>query len=375
MITRFNIQSGEWSIQSIQNSSPIPIARTNALGAYQSETDKLYILGGSGPEKGRADDKFTKRLPLTDLWSFDFDSARWSKIGNVKLPKIDHFIAKGVRMIGRVNDQARTAFDATSNQWYIPVRRPDGVLPGLLKIDITSPSAQLISQYSGDFERQHVPIGLFYDQDNSRLLLLVYENATSDTYRITTFQVSQSELDTAFSGRPNLLEKKRTASIPFTTIGYIIILFGIGGIGYLLYVKGYFQKITSSSTKRGTPNEINISVDADESSLIVNGEKITNLFHQQEWDLIQHLIHQKDESIDFIPTHKIEEHLWPDRTDSDYVRKMRNDLIANINKKFSRIDEFPGDWDFIVGRKSKADRRKMEYGINPDIYITVRSSN
>ena len=71
-------------------------------------------------------------------------------------------------------------------------------------------------------------------------------------------------------------------------------------------------------------------------------------------------------------TDEIEEALWSDQTNLDYIRKLRNRVLHNINETFREVTGMDEDCELVLGRRSEEDRRKMEYGLNPDRVLRIK---
>ncbi len=67
----------------------------------------------------------------------------------------------------------------------------------------------------------------------------------------------------------------------------------------------------------------------------------------------------------FLDSQEIEELLWSDIESYDYRRRLRNDILKAINRKFEK--NHPGVDSIILRKKDPDDNRRYLYGLNKNL--------
>ena len=372
-ITRYSHENREWEIVSVKPNSPLPDKRTKPLGRYWTKSNSFYIAGGNSYKTDRPDDLYKANVNLTDLWRFDVIKPNWKKLGSLSLEKINPLIQYLPPHPDNINHQSQTAFDHERGNWYIPIANFEGS-PALLRINLKNSTAKIVKRFSGEREENQVPLAIHYDDINGQLLLFTFSSiSSSNAYPVEVFSVSDDSLDATYANATDFWEKSRF----WSSWG-----FAFGGFLLLLSIGFYFTKRSSSSNFSKNLNvifpffyrpTISIRPDGNDPQISIDGEDITNRFTKSELQLLRLLGRTHGESgSSFISNEKIENQLQNGDNTPDYLRKLRVNIIKNINRKFRKFDVI--DNDVIIGRQSDQDRRKREYGINLDLNIETNTS-
>lgn len=339
-ITYYNEELQEWNIQNVHPESEVPGPRVPETGIYVPSQNAFYLFGGDMPdEKNRADDQFTGRSNLNDLWKFSFDENTWTKLGTVPL-SYDYYKGSNMRRYGRINKVSGSFYSASSMTWYIPTATEGrGDLVNLIPVDLsTGRIMKPIVLESGMNPDEFLPASFHFDQENKQVIVVGLKKIT-DTQRFPIEVVSVSE--------DSLLSKLKPVAMA-------------SGTSPLLYAGGFLMlcfALLLLYWKRRTKTLGNLQ------SFSMRKEDIEQLgwLNGQERKLLNVLASSEN----YMDTNELEKQVWGEIENYDYRRKLRNETINSINRKFSR--HFNSNSELITRIKDPEDNRRYLYGINEHV--------
>lgn len=371
MITRYAPEAKEWFIVSVKPDSPLPPPRTDAAGFFDSGERSIYIIGGTGPTVSRQDDIYTEHRELNGLWRFSLEENRWEKLGIIDLPGLPGFKPYRTRY---TNQMAKQAYDGKRGLFYFTMQteQKSDYAPGIYCFDSRHSVVKRVIALHGQFRGQHSPLAFYYDPQRDRLLVFALLNLAKTKRRpIIVFEASHKTLHKAFSeSGTNLLQgSPRQQALP----GWAVL--SAAGLVVLLAGGAWLFRARSLSWGRGEHYGADRSAPdghtgsrqlvAGKEKLLLGSVPAEEIFDGKELELLKLMVKRLQSGRTYLLTDEIEEALWSDQTNIDYVRKLRNKVLHNINRKFRVALNLQKEAVLVEGRRSESDRRKMEYGLNP----------
>ncbi|MGK7370445.1 MAG: kelch repeat-containing protein [Candidatus Halalkalibacterium sp. M3_1C_030] len=342
-ITYFNEELQEWNIQNVHPESDVPDPRIPETGIYIPSQDAFYFFGGDMPDvKNRADDQFTGRSELNDIWKFSFEDNTWTKIGKVP-HAYDFYKGSGNRRYGRINKITGSFYSPESMTWYIPTAKEGrGDLVNLIPVDLSTGNImQPIVLESGLNPDEFLPANFLFSRESGNVVIVGLKKITgSKRYPVEIVTFSED----------SLLARNDSGSFVAGNSRYIYIG-GILTVGILLLLVYW--------------NKRNKSLGRLNSIALARGEiQQLNWLNEQEKDLLAVFA----DSGSYMETNELEERLWQDIDNYDYRRKLRNETIKSINRKFKR--HYDTESGLISRIKDPEDNRRYLYGLNRDFLET-----
>lgn len=339
-ITYFNTALEEWNIQNVHPESVVPEPRIPETGIYIPFEDAFYFFGGYLPEnKNRADDQFTRRLKPNDVWKFTFEDNTWTKLGSVPAD-YEYYQGTSNRRYGRINKISGSFYSDSSRIWYIPTALEGrGDLVNFVPVDLISGKILTpIVMDSGLNSDEFLPASFHFDRRNGKVIIVGLKKIT-ETERYPIEIVSFEEDSLLFR-----IHDRSETSIGSRFIyagGFLLLCF------VLLLV--YWKRRTGMPVYLESINKI--GDDFTQSAWLNNQEK----------KMLDVLL----ESETFLETSELEEQIWDDIDNYDYRRKLRNETINAINRKFRK--HYNTGSELISRIKDPEDNRRYLYGINKEI--------
>lgn len=338
-ITYFNTELKEWNIQNVHPESEVPGPRTPETGIYIPARDEFYLFGGDMPDvNNRADDQFTGRSTLNDIWKFSFKDNTWTKIGTVS--SVYHYYqGSSKRRYGRINKISGSFYSPNSMTWYIPTATEGrGDLVNLVPVDLSTEKVMKpIVLESGLNPDEFLPISFHFDREHSMVVIVGLKKITgTDSYPMQVITISEDSL-------LSRLESGTAASAmsPFLYAGGVILL---SFVLLLMYWK---------RRKKSLGNLTSFHIHRDDIQRM-------QWFNEQERNLLEVLA----ESESYMESSELEEQLWNEIDNYDYRRKLRNETINAINRKFST--HYNTSSELISRIKDPEDNRRYLYGISEE---------
>lgn len=338
-ITYYNTELEEWNIQNVRPESRVPEPRIPKTGIYVPEQDAFYLFGGNLPdERNRADDQFTGRTVLNDIWKFSFDDNTWSNLGTVP-SEYDYYKGSSNRRYGNINKISGSFYSASSMTWYIPTATEGrGDLVNLIPVDLsTGKILTPIVLESGLNPDEFLPASFHFDQQEREVIIVGLKKITeTDRYPIQVVSFSEDSLLTGM-GTSSVTSDR---SPLLYAGGFLLLCFVL----LLMYWK----------RRTKVPRNLN------SLHTIRDDFRQLDWLNNQEKKLLEVLL----ESETYMETNEMEERIWDEIDNYDYRRKLRNETINAINRKFRRYYDTSSD---LIGRiKDPEDNRRFLYGINEE---------
>lgn len=339
-ITYFNTELQEWNIQNVNPESEVPDPRIPETGVYVPSQNAFYFFGGNVPDvKNRADDQFTGRSDLNDIWKFSFEHNFWTKIGTVP-QAYDFYKGSKNRRYGRINKMSGSFYSPKSMIWYIPTATEGrGDLVNLVPVDLsTGQIMNPIVLESGLKPDEFLPSNFLFDRESNTVVIVGLKKLTgSDRYPVEVITFPEDTLLAGINSESFLAANNRYIYVgSFLLAGILLLLF-------------YWNK------KNKSLDTLNpVTVDSSDFRQL-------EWLNEQEKNLLEELVNSES----YMETNELEERLWSDIDNYDYRRKLRNETIKSINQKFK--NRYNTASNLISRVKDPEDNRRFLYGLNREL--------
>lgn len=340
-ITYYDKELQEWRVQNIDPASQIPSPRVPHAGVYVSSLNEFFIYGGSIPsQKQRADDQYTSSHDINDIWRFSFADNSWDRITTID-QRYRFYNPESFMRISRTNGISGSAYSDKSDLWYIPVitedvsdnlvfLKPLNAASGQVGESILLPSIESMPI---------VPTSFLFNSSSGNLIIVGIKKITdTDQYPVEVIRVSEDSL---------LSELQFAAPKGDGYWVYILILLLLVGLSGGFYVKNHSKEKGDYSKGKKSFTEQQVQ----QMQWLKSDEKL----------LLKYLFDNRG----YLESMRIDEAVWPDIANYDYRRKLRNDIINSINKKFRK--RLSVNVDIIERIKDPDDQRRYLYGLNEDV--------
>lgn len=338
-ITYFNSEIREWMLHAVSTNSPLPDARGANTGFYDPKEDAFYMFGGTYSEGNRPDDKYVNKNTSEDLWKFEFESEQWEYITDLSFDGWSYEYPGNGFNVGKVNRLSTSVYSPVSNNYYIPFSRKEGT-------DVMFHLAAFNTKSHKIFEPTEIPVN--YNQT------VIYSN----------YLYNPKKEEFVFIGKMHLTNQRKypvkVITLPEDSmlavmskqepgIARIALGLSFGGILIIAFILMLRYRNSESTSVQETDNN-----QRDKITEILTG------LSEHEKNILQVLYGNEG----FMESHELEVETWPDITNYDYRRKLRNETIKSLNEKFK--GEIDGE-EAICRRKDPNDNRRFLYGLNERI--------
>ena len=341
MMVHFNHSRNEWAVQTVDRNSPYPSRRIPATGIYDQQQDRLYIFGGRGTESEYAEDRNSKGREFRDIWSFSFGSQKWKKIMTLEQLENGSDGALHPSKIGKLNKQSSSLYLPNEQLWFIPTFNTKPLYDTFHFRVIRLSSQNAKGVVSPDFGRSNkfMPTNYFYNHAEDEVVFLGINNlANANTYPVHIHRMPTDSLMAKISVPPFYLSSK--------LYYYLTGLAVIGGFLYWFYRnEAYSERAEEQESKTFSYH-----------SLLQ-----ASWYNSQEKKMLEFMYEQDQ----FLDAQEIEELLWSDIESYDYRRRLRNDTLKAINRKFKK--HYPALGNIILRKKDPDDNRRYLYGLNKQL--------
>lgn len=341
MMVHFNHSRNGWELQAVDRSSPYPSRRVPTTGMYNPQQDRLYIFGGWGTESGYPENQNSSSQEFQDIWSFSFDSQQWKKIMTLEELENGSGSLISPSKIGGINKQSSSLYLPKVQFWFIPKFNPKPQDNTFSLRAVHLPSRDSKGLISPDFNRSNkfIPTNYFHNSNKDEAVFIGIDNLTNaNSYPVRVQHIPADSLMAKISDPPIYLSTK--------LYYYLIGLTVIGGVLYWFY-----RKRDNGKTAEKQVIE-NISYHSLIQASWCNSQKKKLLAYMHEQDR-------------FLDSQEIEELLWSDIESYDYRRRLRNDILKEINQKFK--NHYPSLGSIILRKKDPNDNRRYLYGLNKQL--------
>lgn len=335
-ITSFNSNTNEWSLFSVSENSSLPVKRIPHSGFYNSTTNEFYIHGGETSSSGEYDGRNLKKIVLTDIWKLSLENAKWTKVSEIELQDFSFFRSFEVDAIRTKKKISTSFFSPNSNIWYLPVmnkKAKTGYI-SLKPFDISNSKALPIIEIPNEQNLDFLPCNfLFNPKTNSAILVGINYLSNSLEMPVIVLSLPESELIA-------LIDKSTPKPNYFIYLAIGVALF----FSFIFYFK---QKSDGSEEALA---KLNIQ-DIEKFNWLNSDEK-----------LILEFLNKSETGLE---SQELEDSVWPHIVNYDYKRKLRNETVNSINKKYSSL--FKSNLELIIRKKDISDHRRFIFSLNPDI--------
>lgn len=338
MMVHFNDSLNEWELQTVNPGSPYPDRRIPKTGMYNQQQDRLYIFGGRGTESGNPGDRSSGSREFRDIWSFSFDSKKWEKVMTLGQLENGSGSTTPSSKVWKTNKKSSSLYLPDEQLWFIPTFVPKPLFDtfNFRVIGLSAHNAKGL--VSPDFDSSHLfmPTNYFYNPNEDEVVFVGIENlANANAYPIRIHRMPADSLMANISEQPFYLS--------FKLFYYLIGLVIIGGVLFWFY----------REQAKGKSAEEQESKTISYQSLLQ-----ASWYNSQEKKLLEYM-HEQDR---FLDSQELEELLWSDIESYDYRRRLRNDTLKGINRKFKK--HYPHLGKLILRKKDPDDNRRYLYGLN-----------
>jgi len=342
MIVHFNQSRAEWELQNVNRNSSYPSRRVPQTGVYDSQRDRLYIFGGRGTVSENSENQNLKSQEYRDIWTFSFESQEWQKVMTATQLENDSRGYGRPSIIGKINNQSSSVYLPGEQMWLIPTYDPDPLFETFSFRTINLSSNSENGLISPDFIRsgKFAPTNYHYFPEKDEVVFIGVKNVTNATaYPVGVHQMPADSLMAKISDTSFYLSN---------TAYYVLIGLAIfGGALFLFY-------------RNQAANDKKIEEDTNKIPL-------EDSFIQASWlnEREKKLLTYMKEHDHFMESQEIEELLWSDIESYDYRRRLRNDILKDINQKFKK--HHPDLGKLILRKKDPNDKRRYLYGLNKQL--------
>lgn len=341
LMIHFDHSLNEWQVQAVDRSSAYPGRRIPQTGFYDPRQDQLYIFGGRGTKSGHPEDQNTKAREFWDVWRFSFESQKWTKIMELEPSERSSEGIVHPSGVATINKQSSSLYLPDEQLWLIPSYDPEPLIDNFnfRVIKLSSHEAKGVISPAFDRTNNLMPTNYFYNPNEDEAVFLGIDNLpNANSSPVHIHSISADSLTAKIIESPFYLSVK---------LYYYLI--GLTVIGGLLY---WFFKIRTNGENTEEQPLDSISYDSLQNA---------SWYNSQEKKLLTYMYEQDR----FLDTQDIEELLWNDIESYDYRRRLRNDIIKEINKKFKK--HHPGLGRIILRKQDPDDKRRYLYGLNPQL--------
>lgn len=341
-ITCFSPEIKEWAIITVDPNSTLPIPRNAKTGFYDSVENAFYMFGGIYSVNNRPDDKNMNREKKEDLWKFSFNSMQWEYIADLSFGDWEYEYPGNHFNVKRVNSLTTSVFSPISNNYYIPFGKEDGTNAIFHLAAFNTKTNQLFEPVEIPFENERTFIltNYLFNPKSKELVFVGKSHLTNQ--RSFPIRIITLPEDTLLA-----LMKEREPKIAHIALG--LSFGGILIIAFILMLRS--KKSQNSSSENMGANQ------AEKIADIITG------LSEHEKNILR-VLHDNEGHME---SHELEVETWPEITNYDYRRKLRNETIKSLNTKLR--DVIDGD-EAIYRKKDPNDNRRFLYGLNEMISDT-----
>ncbi|SMO32804.1 hypothetical protein [Fodinibius sediminis] len=336
ILTFYNYQINEWNVQPVDPNSEMPPPQAPIFGTYHPEKNSFFLLGGTSPKEHRQDDQYTEMITRYDYWSFDFDKERWNREASFNLPGFEPYNPFTLTQFSKNARLSITTLSTESNTWYFPLWRTNQSRDIIFLTSLNVHENQLFDPIKLNFgvSRVFLPASFLYNNNGDIVFVGIDYLSHQSHAPIRLYSIPE---DTIHAVRQT------------SESGTEILFWGILILIVLTAVIITFRSSWHSGSLTADP-----------------AFSLDELDHY-EWMSINERKLLRFLAKDGIckETQEIEEYLWPDISNYDYRRRLRNDLLKSLNHKIRQHTDL--EQEVIFKKPDPSDRRKKLYGIHPAI--------
>lgn len=339
LLTFFNKDINEWNLHDVSPPSPLPEPRAPQAGTYVASERAFYVYGGEAPVEGQVDSPSTRRVIKRDIWKFLFEKSQWEKLLTLSENDLTFYSATLSERVSRTNALSNSFFSPASGIWYLPMAPVDRVDDTfyLKPVDFRAGAEYNDIKLSFGQSKDFLPTNFLFDAKSETVIVVGVDYlSTTDSYPLRIVQIAERTLLSMIS---------RTA--PFASGSYLYYLAGFILVGVLVTGLVVWKKSKSR----------------DGLDLPLHATDVEQLewLNDQEKALVRTLF----SALRPLESQELEEAVLTNVVNFDYRRKLRNEIIRSINKKFD--SKFPDQGKLIIRQKDPNDNRRYVYSLNANL--------
>jgi hypothetical protein len=390
-ITYYDQNAHEWNLLRTPHSKILPTPQENTTGIFDYKNRSLWMIGSSSYTIGR-------RIQTSQisneraLWKFNLQTKEWSRflvlphdISDIQnglfntnkcylsyIPRLHWAVFPMVdrnKSVGADGGQQFLAvFDSSTNTFSTLPIQNDSLPEHLIILNMIWVKEQQ-SLYL---------LGWRFLSNQQRDEAVIYKIPFNNIPAIYTY-LSNHNLGLASTA--SIMKNHREPVYPKLFFYMLIGLFFGATVSYI-YFRKYPSKIVTATdnipdaTRRysfsdnsitaDNKNELlRISIFLKEKPIIRIGEhEINTDIPTKELELLILLAQRSLNNKPYVLTDDVDQNLWPDYNNPDYVRKLRNKAIERLEKIFQQNETLTDGEHFICRRNYAHDNRKIEYYLN-----------
>lgn len=396
-ITYFSQSAQEWLLLKLPKSEIRPSPQTQASGVYNANKRILWMIGSASVARS-GHILTSKPVNRKALWSFNVNTRHWQRV--YILPENISTDTKGLDYSNKLYPTYIRALHLA----IFPLIRENNIGNHVIKKQFLAAYDTQHNVFSKlPLQKSYLPdhftlINLFWVKNKKTLYVLGWRYLSdqqleeSVIYRIPLQHLSviKSNLTDHSFGKPSITSFVPPKHSPFNINGILILVIGFftgGLISYFYFRKHRYTEMVTDSPKTFPGNYKNystthkknirqsqsrkITIISDKPpQIFLDNQKIEIDFTDKSEQLLQLLIKRTLDGKPHILTDEVDQIIWPDYNNLDYVRKLRNKTIEYLESIFQQIMPLENDDHYICRRNYIHDQRKIEYYLNPD-YLTI----
>jgi hypothetical protein len=390
-ITYYDQDAHEWRLLRTPHSKILPTPQENTTGIFDYKNRRLWMIASSSYTINR-------RIQTSQisneraLWKFNLLTKKWSRF--LILPRNISDVHNGLFNTNKcylsyIPRLHWAVFPMVDRNKSVPDR---GAQKFLAVFDSSTNTLSTLPIQNGSLPEHLTILNIIWVKKQHSLYLLGWRflsNQQRDEaaiYKIPFNNISaiKTYLNNhkfGLASTASIMKKQRESGNQKLFIYLIIGLFFGTTISYI-YFRKYPSKILTaidkipdahrrysfsdnSITTFNKFEHLQFSILLKEKPIIRIGEQEINTdIPTKELELLILLAQRSLDNKPYVLTDDVDQNLWPDYSNPDYVRKLRNRTIERLEKIFQQIDPLTDGEHFICRRNYAHDNRKIEYYLN-----------
>jgi hypothetical protein len=192
------------------------------------------------------------------------------------------------------------------------------------------------------------------------------------------YRISISDTDTFISQVTTDSDRSPPLYAPGAFLG--ILTFGLLLIGFIRYRRRKrLTEVQLESNHKPFTTKITICCNNETHKVTVKfSGRTINDFQEIDQKFLFLLANEYKKTDSYVSSELVDDTLWPDYPNPDYIRRVRNLMFTRIERIFSeKIPEIklPPQENFILRKTSASDKRKYKYRLNPTFFEILHSDD
>ncbi|MGM0589161.1 MAG: hypothetical protein ACQETE_12140 [Bacteroidota bacterium] len=376
-ITRFDEMAREWFVVDDKASSRYPKPRANAYTTWISP-DTLVMLGG-----GVNDSFVPHRTPAINtraqtLWIFDINLGRWYAQAELNVPDTE------ILSLNRRNFREFAnlyTYSSALDLWFILGLTNNEGSQDIIAVEPGTGRYRVMELPHLDIGRNKFVLNMAWDEQSQQIVLGGVLN-TSDEHGYPLFMAyvkskNWNEFKAQLESPNSVWSVDSVLSyVTISPLGVAWLLLGLLSGGFLVWVtiKGPLvntdnsddQKSPSKQAGVKSPSQTGLYITYEEGKNIgiyYFGEKIDEWLTPLQSQIVLFFYLSVLEEYRYRSIEELEELFWREQQNRDYIRKLRNKELNQINEVADKVASSQFH-PFIDSKKDPQDKRRLVYGLN-----------